>query len=72
LVPHCDVLTVEALALAAGLLDGVLLLAGVLPLLLLHPARAIIPLAATSPAVALKLDARPYIRTCPHLLVVKA
>jgi hypothetical protein len=63
LVPHCDVLTVVLLELAAGLLAGVLL-----P----HPASAAIPIAATSATFARTLDARRYIRTCLRLLVVKA
>jgi hypothetical protein len=63
LVPHCDVLTVVLLELAAGLLAGVL--AGVL---LPHPASAAIPIAATSATFARTLDARRYIRTCLRLL----
>jgi hypothetical protein len=67
LVPHCDVLDVFP-ELADGLLaDG--LLGGVL---LPHPARAAIPIAATSVTFARTLGARRYIRTCLRLLVVKA
>jgi len=69
LVPHCDVLDVALPELADGLLAGVPLLAGVL---LPHPARAAIPIAATSATFARTLDARRYIRTCLRLLVVKA
>jgi hypothetical protein len=67
LVPHCDVLTAPAFdeldelgVLVAGLLDD----------LLLHPAMAVIPIAATSATVARIPGARPYILTCLHLLVV--
>jgi hypothetical protein len=65
-VPHCDVLTAafdelgELGALVAGLLAD----------LLLHPATAVIPIAATSATVARIPGARPYILTCLHLLVV--
>jgi hypothetical protein len=66
LVPHCDVLTAAAFdeldelgALVAGLAD-----------LLLHPATAVIPIAATTATVARIRGARPYILTCLHLLVV--
>jgi len=69
LVPHCDVLDVALPELADGLLAGVPLPAGVL---LPHPARAAIPIAATSATFARTLDARRYIRTCLRLLVVKA
>src|ERR1700730_11940786 len=64
--PHCDVLTAAAFdelgaprALVAGVAD-----------LLLHPATAVIPIAATSATVARIPGARPYILTCLHLLVV--
>ena len=68
LVPHCDVLIVVP-ELAVGLLVGLLLAELLLPLE--HPASATIP-TTVSATVALKPDAHPYIRTCPHLLVVKA
>lgn len=67
LVPHCDVLT----AAAFDELDELgALVAGLLADLLLHPATAVIPIAATSATVARIPGARPYILTCLHLLVV--
>jgi hypothetical protein len=66
-VPHCEVLTAAAFD-ELGELGA--LVAGLLADLLLHPATAVIPIAATSATVARIPGARPYILTCLHLLVV--
>jgi hypothetical protein len=70
LVPHCDVLTAAAFDELEELDELGPLVAGLLADLLLHPARAVIPIAATSATVARIPGARPYILTCLHLLVV--
>src|SRR6516165_12098031 len=67
LVPHCDVLTAEALGVPPDVDFGALLVV----LLLLHPAAASIPMTATRPTAARTLRMCSRMLTCPHLLVVE-